>query len=98
MTDRAHGPVSTRSICSAAVMATAVASVTVTEPPPLGTVALPLLDVRRLFTVTWSVALPQPDGRLLTVTLMTVAAERFWITPSPAAVQRGVPIAAMPMD
>ena len=83
---------------SSTVPGYAVGTVTVTEPPPLGTAALPLLDVRRLLTVTWSVALPQPDGRLLTVTLMTVAAERFWITPSPAAVQRGVPIAAMPND
>src|SRR4029079_3680166 len=41
----AHGPVSKRWTCSDAVIATGTPRVTVPEPPPAGTVALPLLDV-----------------------------------------------------
>ena len=55
--------------------ASALARVTVTEPPATGTTADPVQFVAPLLTVTWSVAEPQAAGRPLTVTLITVAPE-----------------------
>src|SRR6185503_3416535 len=72
----AHGPVRTRSTSSTWPRAMALARVTVTEPPPAGTVALPLLEVVPLLRVAWSAAPPQPEGRLLTVTPTTFEPDR----------------------
>jgi hypothetical protein len=78
--------------------ATADARVTVTEPPAAGTVALPLDDVVPLLTAAWIVALPHAAGSELTVTLATLAPERFGTTRMPAFVQRGVATEFSPMD
>src|SRR5207247_1297438 len=88
----------TRSVCSAAVTATAAASVTVVVPPPAAIVAEPLLLVGPLFTVTWRVAPPHAAGRPDTVTLTTVPAVRFCRTLSPAAVHRGTEMVDAPSD
>jgi hypothetical protein len=72
--------------------------VTVTDPPPPGTTADPLLLVTPVFTVTCSVAPPHAAGRTPTVTLLTVLAVRFWSTERPALVHRGVAAVAAPRE
>ena len=88
----------TRSVCSVVVTVGALARVTVTDPPPAGTAADPDAFTVPLLTVTWSVAVPHAAGRPPTVTLMTVPADRFWKTVSPAAVHRGVATWAVPRE
>jgi hypothetical protein len=51
--------------------------------------ALPLPFALPLLTVAWRVPLPHDDGRPLTVTLTTVAPEKFGTMERPAVVQRG---------
>lgn len=69
---------------------------TVTLPPPDGTVAEPVeLDVP-LFTAAWMVAPPQALGRLLTVTLTTELPERLLVTVVALVVQRGTLTLAAP--
>ena len=72
---RSHGPIRRDRSVRLVETATALARVTVTEPPAAGTTADPLEFVAPLLTVTWSVAVPQAAGRPLTVTLITVAPE-----------------------
>ena len=86
----------TRSDSSPEVTATPAASVTVTVPPPAGTVADPELEALPLFRVSDNVAPAQPAGRLPTVTLTAFDPERFSITLKPAAVQRETAIALAP--
>jgi hypothetical protein len=84
------------SVRSLVAAATVLASVTVTLPPPAGTLPDPLESVDPLLSVTWIVAPPQLAGRLPTVTLTTLLADRFWSTESPALVQRGTGCRAAP--
>jgi len=86
----------TTSICSVVEAAGAVPKVTVTLPPPAGTVLEPLALALPLLTVAWIVAPPQADASPLTVTLATVLPDRFWITDGAPVMQRGTLIDAAP--
>lgn len=68
---------------SASFAAMPAERVTVSEPPPAGTVPEPLELLVPLFTVAESVPAAQLLGILATVTLTTFDDERFWMTDRP---------------
>jgi len=89
--------VSTTSTCTAVETGTPALKVTVAEPPPAGTAMVPEAAVAPLLAVAYSVAPPQPDGMLLTVTLVTDVPVRFCSSGMPTLVHRGVAIVLAPI-
>src|SRR5438105_4930382 len=72
------------SISSPSLAATALPRVTVCDPPPAGTVPEPDELVVPLFRATEMAAFPQAEAIWLTVTLITLAPERFCRIPTPS--------------
>jgi len=85
-------------VSSLGVTAGVVDSVTVTEPPPAGTVAEPLPVVAPAVTLTRSVAPAHPAGIDPTVTDATLDPDRFCSTLNPVFVQRPVDADPAPTD
>jgi len=56
----------------------------VTVPPPAGTAAVPEEEFVALSTATESKPPAHPEAIPLTVTLVTFAPVRFWMTPNPS--------------
>src|SRR5919197_1269584 len=79
-----YGPEMAASISSTSLAGTLAPRAPVTVPPPAGTVAVPVELVVALSTATDSVPLAHTDEMPLTVTLMTLVPERFWMTPKPS--------------
>src|SRR5438132_13817766 len=75
------------SISSPSLAATAAPRVTVIDPPPAGTVLEPDEFDVPLLTAAEMEAFPHAEAIWLTVTLTTLAPERFWRIPTPSLSQ-----------